>query len=356
MTSISVSGEGVGGAGGAIKLVEPLEPLEPLDPLDPADPADRTALEGATEVLAQVGGRVRELRRRRGWTQLELGRASGVSVRFLGQLEAGSGNISLGRLALVARALGATMAELLTLDPAGGGGAREVGQAGQAVTRGVSSSQRAEDGPAELLAELLRQRGPAEVARALELARSLLEVSPGVRVALLGIRGAGKTTVGARLAERLGVPFVELDALVEQLAGLPLASVFELHGEGYYRRLEQQALLSLLARPSFVVATGGSIVTSPDRYALLRRACRTVWLKARPEDHWERVLAQGDGRPMRENPRAMDELRALFESRSPLYAQAHLTVDTGGAGVDEVVAKIEGVLRRAVVGPADSVE
>lgn len=256
-------------------------------------------------------------------TQQELAQASGVSVRFLGQLEAGSGNISLGKLGAIARGVGASMGQLVDEAPSA-----------LAPVEGLSSEA------LDKVRALLRSRSSEEVMRALELASSLLDVQPGVRVALLGIRGAGKTSVGVRVATKLDVPFIELDALIEQLAGLSLGSIFELHGEGYYRRLERQALLSLLSRPSFVVATGGSIVSSDESYALLRSACQTVWLKSTPEDLWSRVVAQGDGRPMRENPRAMDELRALVDARAPLYARAALTIDTEGRSVAQIVTGI----------------
>jgi XRE family transcriptional regulator, aerobic/anaerobic benzoate catabolism transcriptional regulator len=273
------------------------------------------------ELLRSVGERVRELRRARGSSQLDLASKSGLSVRFLSQLEAGEGNISLARLSLVASALGVPLSSLV-----------------------------GDDDPAflpvmEEVRKLLRERGVAEVQKALDVARAVVGGGAGVRVALLGIRGAGKTTVGNQLAKKLRVPFVELDARVEKEAGLPLSAMFEMHGEAYYRRMERQALLKLLSStPSFVMATGGSIVTSDDEYALLQRTCHTVWLRARPEDHWERVVAQGDARPMRENPRAMDELRALFSARYPLYEKAQLVIDTPGETPESVASTIAAAL------------
>jgi XRE family aerobic/anaerobic benzoate catabolism transcriptional regulator len=163
----------------------------------------------------------------------------------------------------------------------------------------------------------------------------------GPIVALLGARGAGKSTVGAKLAERLEVPFVELDALIEEAAGLTLAEIFELHGEGYYRRLERETLAAFLAgTPAAVLATGGSLVNDPETYRLLRSRCTTVWLRARPEDHWSRVVSQGDERPMAKKPHAMQELRALLTARDRLYGEADHAIDTSGATVDQVVTRV----------------
>ena len=142
-------------------------------------------------------------------------------------------------------------------------------------------------------------------------------------VALLGLRGAGKTTIGKQLARRLRVRFVELDRRIEKAADMSLAELFSLYGEDYYRRLERETLAAVLAekRP-MVLATGGGIVASPDTYALLKKSAVTVWLRAEPEDHWNRVVRQGDRRPMADHPQAMADLRALLAAREPLYAAA----------------------------------
>jgi XRE family aerobic/anaerobic benzoate catabolism transcriptional regulator len=236
-------------------------------------------------LLADLGRRLRELRNERGWTLRELAARCGLSTRFLVQLESGTGNISVRNLTSLAAALGSTPATLLS----GPGGEAEL---------------------------------PV--------------------IALLGLRGAGKTTIGRKLARRLRAPFVELDQKVEQAAGLPLPELFRLHGEGYYRRLEHETLERLLAHErSFVVATGGGLVTSAETWSLLRRRALTIWLRARPEDHWNRVVQQGDRRPMAEHPAAMAELRRLLASRESLYAQATHTVDTSRLGVDGAVRAIE---------------
>jgi XRE family aerobic/anaerobic benzoate catabolism transcriptional regulator len=234
-------------------------------------------------LLDSLGRRARAARVAHGWTIRDVAERSGVSARFLVQLEAGKGNISVKRLADVARALDTTAAALLT----------------QA------------DEP----------RRPV--------------------IALLGLRGAGKTTVGRRLARRLRVPFVELDRQIEDAAQLTLAELFSLHGEAHYRRLEREVLEQVLreAKP-IVLATGGGLVTSPDTYALLRRSAVTVWLRAGAEDHWNRVVRQGDKRPMADHPQAMADLRGLLAARGPLYAAADHTLETSGKAVGVVVDEI----------------
>jgi len=240
-------------------------------------------------LLTTVGARVRALRERQGLARRQLSEMSGVSERFLAQLEAGKGNISLLRFAEVAEALGTTPADLLA----------------------GASSPKAQTGI----------------------------------VALLGVRGAGKSTCGQRLAERHGVPFIEVDARIEQIAGLSLSEIFELHGEAYYRRLEREVLSRLLAEShAMVLATGGSIVNDRDNFSLLRERASTVWLRAKPEDHWNRVIQQGDARPMAKNPHAFSELRALLAAREPLYANAHPVIETHGKSVEEVVVALSDAL------------
>jgi len=245
-----------------------------------------------------MGERARRLRLDQHLTLRELAERSGVSLRFLLQIESGKANVSVKRLADVAGALGTSAAALLAEE--------------------------------------------AEAARPL--------------IVLLGLRGAGKTTVGRRLAKRLKRPFVELDSLVEEAAGLSLREIFALHGEDYYRRLERETLERLVrdvaspsrrARPP-IVAAGGGIVTSSDAMDLLARHAITIWLRAAPQDHWQRVIMhQGDRRPMENQPQAMDALRALHARREPLYARADITVDTSRLEPEAVVAAIERAVGRA---------
>jgi XRE family aerobic/anaerobic benzoate catabolism transcriptional regulator len=185
----------------------------------------------------------------------------------------------------------------------------------------------------------------AEIAAAFSLSPASLLSSAGGFVALLGLRGAGKSTVGKTLARRLARPFIELDERIEDLAGLNLAEIFELHGEATYRELERDALERVLAAaPRAVIATGGGIVTDPATFELLRERTITVWLKATPEQHWERVVQQGDHRPMAGDPRAMKRLRRLLDARAPLYQRAHHQVDTSRMTVNETADRIEQLL------------
>jgi XRE family aerobic/anaerobic benzoate catabolism transcriptional regulator len=162
------------------------------------------------------------------------------------------------------------------------------------------------------------------------------------------LRGAGKSTVGRLAARELEVPFVELDQRVEELAGFTLAELFDLRGPDAYQRFEAEALERVLAEGErMVLATGGSLVTRARTFARLRATCRTVWLVAEPEEHFARVLAQGDRRPMQARPRAMEELRALLAERAPLYAQCELELATSGRAPEEVVRALLAALSRA---------
>ncbi|MBK7877121.1 MAG: helix-turn-helix domain-containing protein [Planctomycetes bacterium] len=234
--------------------------------------------------LQELGRRLRQARERASLSVTALADDAGVSRRYVTEAEAGRANLSVLKLAELARALRVPLASLV-------------------------------DHP--------------------------LDAHGGERVALVGLRGAGKSTVGRALALELEAPFVELDQRVEELAGLPLSAVFDLHGVEGYRRFESEALERVLAEGErVVIATGGSIVTAPATFERLRSACRTVWLSAKPEDHFQRVVAQGDARPMRGRPRAMEELARLLAEREPAYAKCDVTLDTSGREVPELVLEL----------------
>lgn len=286
--------------------------------------------------LHRLGERLRTIRARRGVTRRDLSRLSRVSERYIAQLEAGSGNVSILLLRRIARALGIGAEELTAERPE------------RSVERALLD---------QLVAELPEAR--LAEARALlqrELGAAGTPGRPGVagrhgpadrlrRVALIGLRGAGKSTLGRLLAERRGVRFIELDREIEAEGRMELSDLFAVQGQEAFRRLERAALERIVAedRPA-VIATGGGIVADGATYGLLLDTCFTVWLRATPEEHMRRVVAQGDMRPMRDNRRAMDDLRAILESREALYAKADVTMDTSGRSVEEVLEELASVL------------
>lgn len=260
--------------------------------------------------LLRLGERVRIVRARRGMSRKALAKHSDVSERYLAQLESGEGNCSIVLLRRIAGALGVPVADLVDERP----------------ERPVESL---------LLTQLLDRLPAAELAEARDyLASRFGRVDVAARrgrVALIGLRGGGKSTIGSELAERLGVPFVELDREIEARSGMQLAEVFELFGQATFRRMERDALQAVLAQHQrFVLATGGSIVTEPATFELLLSTCYTVWVRASPDEHMNRVVAQGDLRPMADNAHAMDDLLSILHSREPLYAKADHAIDTAG--------------------------
>jgi XRE family aerobic/anaerobic benzoate catabolism transcriptional regulator len=305
----------------------------PSNSIDNGHPASGASEARRGEVpaayLKRVGERVRLGRARRGMSRKVLSQASGVSERYLAELERGAGNASLLVLRQVADALGLEVAQLVSDAP---------------------------ERPIDLALALhqLERLSPADLTEA----RRLLAERFGApktahgRIALVGLRGAGKTTLGQRAAEALGVPFVELDREVERASGMELSEIFATHGQAMYRRLERQCLETVVQRfERAVIATGGSLVTEPATYNLLLSSCFVVWLSARPEEHMGRVLAQGDLRPMAEGPQAMDDLKAILESRTPLYAKADAEVDTSARTEVEALAGLLAVVADVVQAP-----
>jgi XRE family transcriptional regulator, aerobic/anaerobic benzoate catabolism transcriptional regulator len=261
------------------------------------------------EFLRAFGERVRGERARRGMSRRLLAHHAGISERYITQLESGKGNVSILILRQIASALGLPLTRLVEeADPA------------PEMT---------------LLRQFLGRLSPAQLKEAYaSLAgwfASDTSVSRTHRIALIGLRGAGKTTLGTALAHALDAPFFELDREIERLSGTSLGSILELYGQHAYRRYELQALHELIEKhPQFIVATGGSIVSETATYELLLRHCFTVWVRTTPEEHMARVIAQGDRRPMAGSAQAMDDLRRILEERTPLYSRADMTLDTQG--------------------------
>jgi XRE family transcriptional regulator, aerobic/anaerobic benzoate catabolism transcriptional regulator len=272
------------------------------------------------DFLRQLGERIREARARRGMTRKILARDSGVSERYLAQLETGHGNISIILLRQVAQAMGLPLAEIVREGP----------------ERPVELS---------LLIQTLERLAPQELSQARQLLTGAFGAQMAQnrrhRIALIGLRGAGKSTLGHRLAAVRGAPFVELDREIERESGLELGEIFALYGQGAFRRYERRSLEAVIERhPEAVIATGGSLVSEPGTFDLLLATCFTVWLKAAPEEHMSRVLEQGDTRPMADNEQAMADLRRILDGRAALYAKADAVVDTAGRTVEESLAAL----------------
>jgi len=272
--------------------------------------------------LAALGRQVRESRERRGLARKAMSQSAGVSERYLAQIEAGEGNASVLLLRSVARALETPLTELI--DP------RESSVEKRLIRRFLDRlpAHRLEDA----MFRLMRDYGEEATTRR-------------KRIALVGLRGAGKTTLGTALAAELDTPFVELDREIEREAGVSLSEIFLLYGQAGYRRIERRCLERLLAAtPVMVMTVGGGIVSEPDAYNLLLQHCFTVWVKASPDEHMARVVAQGDLRPMQGNSEAMADLKRILDAREPLYRKADATLDTAGEAPQQSLAK----LRRTV--------
>jgi len=262
-------------------------------------------------LLNSLGQRIRQHRTRVGWSQAELATRAGVSRRFLLQIEAGEGNASLLRLAELAEALGLSLVALLAgLGPVN-----------------------------DDLDVLASEASQLDDERRQELIRSVQRRAD--KVALIGLRGAGKSTIGSLAASREGCHFVELDRRVEQIAGMSLGELFEYHGAEGYRSTAIEALESVLTEPGrAIIEVGGSLALDERAMALLKAHSRMVWLQATPEEHLQRVRAQGDVRPMAGRPDALGELRDILKRRAPVYSQAAEHFDTGALGVEGTVQAI----------------
>jgi XRE family transcriptional regulator, aerobic/anaerobic benzoate catabolism transcriptional regulator len=278
------------------------------------------------DYLRLLGERVRETRARRGMTRKILARDSDVSERYLAQLESGQGNVSILLLRQIAKALDTPLPALVLDGP---------------------------EPPVDLVhtTEFLRRLPATELIAARRL---VVEHFGGVdlharraRVALIGLRGAGKSTLGATLADRLEVPFLELDRLIEQESGVSLSVVFDLYGQSGFRRLERRVLDQVIEQyPRFVLAAGGSLVSEPATFERLLTMCFTVWLRATPEEHMQRVIAQGDMRPMADNRESMSDLRRILDVREPLYRKADASINTSASSVEDSVAALEQAIRQ----------
>lgn len=276
-----------------------------------------------SDLMARVGERVRKAREQRGIPRRVLSESSGVSPRYLAQLETGEGNISIGLLMRVAVALD------VPID-------------------GLVGEQDPLTSDAQQVAEMYRRAEPTVQAQVREM---LIDGAPGGRRAhrlcLVGLRGAGKSTLGRMMSKALAAPFVELNQEIADLGGMPVGEIMALYGQEGYRKLEADALEQVTATHDRVVlAVGGGLVAEPGTYTRLLAHFHTVWLKAAPEEHMGRVRAQGDTRPMAGQPEAMAQLRSILQARAPLYERAHAQLDTSGTTPDESLQRLLSLVAR----------
>jgi XRE family aerobic/anaerobic benzoate catabolism transcriptional regulator len=268
--------------------------------------------------LEQLGQRVRTMRALRGMSRKVLAKVSGISERYIAQLESGKGNVSIVLLRRVSTAMGAHLEDL------------------------IPAADATPDW--QVIRDLMRKATPSQIAQAKDVLAghgTSAHRASFSGIALIGLRGAGKSTLGKLLAKRVGWNFVELNKEIETENGLSVAEIINLYGQEGFRRLEQAAVHELLARNELMVlATGGGIVSEPLTFDLILSSFYTIWLKAEPEEHMARVRRQGDLRPMADDRSAMAELRNILKSREPLYSRAAAVVDTAGLSVDAAAAKL----------------
>ena len=311
-------------AGTAVRVDQPGESAE----RSPAhEEAEDPRAEAKNPFLVALGERVRGLRARRGMTRKSLAQAAEISERHLANLEYGVGNASILILLQVAQALQCSVAELV----------------GDPTTTSPEWL---------MLRELLVGRDEAALHRVRVAVSELLHGAAGgpaqrsQRIALIGLRGAGKSTLGRMLAQALGYPFVELSGEIEKFAGCSVAEIQALYGQNAYRRYERRALEEAIQiYPEVVIATPGGLVSDPATFNELLGHCTTVWLKARAEDHMGRVVAQGDMRPMAASREAMDDLRSILAGRTPFYSKADIHVDTSAQPLTETFELLQARVR-----------
>lgn len=280
-----------------------------------------TAPSAVDALQARVGQRIRNAREAQGIPRRVLSEMSGVSLRYLAQLESGSGNISIALLFRVGEALGLTLESLVS---------------------DTEPTQKSEPNIGELY-----ENAPKETqAKVMQLlCPPPIEQARAKRVCLIGLRGAGKTTLGQKVSHRLDIPFVELNTVIEELGGMPISEVMELYGQEGYRRLEAQALQHIIdTRESLILAVAGGIVAESETYNTLLNHFHTVWVRTSPEEHMTRVRAQGDTRPMAGNPEAMEQLKRILSAREGEYARAAAQLDTSdqrpGVSTDQLITLI----------------
>ena len=291
-----------------------------------SDLAGRPRATPTTEAdsLQFLGTRVRELRNRRGMTRKMVAHEADVSERHLAQLETGEGNVSIVLLRRIANALNVSLGELFSAEV-------EEPVQKRLIHRFLDwlPAHRLED----VVYRLMRDFGPEEKLRRM-------------RIALIGVRGAGKSTLGTRLSSATGIPFIELDREIEKDTGIPLEEIFSLYGQSGYRSIERRTLERVIhEHDRAIFSVGGGVVSEKETYDYLLSNCYTVWIKAQPEEHMSRVMAQGDFRVMAGSDQAMEDLRRILEAREPLYRKADICLDTSGSTVNESFAKLKAALQ-----------
>lgn len=282
----------------------------------PQSHANRTEAE-VSALIQRVGERVRRARERKGIPRRVLSDMSGVSPRYLAQLEAGEGNISIGLLQRVAIALDHRIEWLVGEEDPWNSDALRVADMFRASSANVQQS-------------ILRKLNPEPE-----------ETLRAHRICLIGLRGAGKSTLGSLVGQALNIPFVELNAEIEEQSGMPVDEVMALYGQEGYRKLEAQAISRIIAtHDTMILAVAGGIVAEPETYNTLLSHFHTIWLKTTPGEHMARVRAQGDERPMAGNPEAMEQLKSILTSREALYTRAQAQLDTSGQSVEASLAQL----------------